>query len=141
VDLEAAEVELERQRQDFARQQAAHPLDNDDARTGAPNGLYFPSATYKMASTACRLEDFSNTLDPKTNEWLHEVKRLLHITLTQQAESSASRHHTALSRPSQTMATANGGRSNAHTPQAAGSSGDTTGNSFDWPRTRGTKPR
>jgi hypothetical protein len=43
VDLEAAEAELERQRQDFAWQQAAQPLGNDDdVRKGAPSTLRFP---------------------------------------------------------------------------------------------------
>jgi hypothetical protein len=36
-----------------------------------------------MAAVACRLEDISNTLDPKTNEQLNEEKRLLHVTLEQ----------------------------------------------------------
>jgi hypothetical protein len=65
VDLEAAEVELERQRQDFVHQQAAHPLgDNDDACIGAPGGLCFPAqrttwwsplATWKTSPT-CQIQ-------------------------------------------------------------------------------------
>jgi hypothetical protein len=39
---------------------------------------------------ACRLEDVSNTPDPKTNEWLHKARWLLRVALEQQAESSAS---------------------------------------------------
>jgi hypothetical protein len=43
VNLEAVEAELERQRLDFAWQQATHPLgDDDDTRMGAPSGLRFP---------------------------------------------------------------------------------------------------
>ena len=81
MDLEA-EAKLKRQMQDFAWQQAAHALgDDDDAHTGAPSGLCFPCIAYHMAATTCRLEDISDTLDPKTNEWLNEAKRLLHVTL------------------------------------------------------------
>ena len=50
-----------------------------------------------MAATACRLEDIFDTPDPKTNERLNEVKQPLRIALKQQAKSSASRHHIALS--------------------------------------------
>ena len=75
MDLEAAVVELERQRWDLAQQRAAHPLINDDdARTGAPNGLCFPRAAYNMVAAAYRLEDISDTPNPKTNEGLNEVK-------------------------------------------------------------------
>jgi hypothetical protein len=46
-----------------------HPLgDNDDTCMGAPSGLYFPSAAYNMAATACHLEDIFDTPDLKTNE-------------------------------------------------------------------------
>jgi hypothetical protein len=69
VDLEAIEVELECQRQDFARQQAAQPPINDDnAYTGAPSTLRFPRAAYNMAAIAYRLEDISDMPDLKTNE-------------------------------------------------------------------------
>jgi hypothetical protein len=34
-----------------------------------------------MVVVACQLEDISDTPDPKTNECLHEAKRLLHVTL------------------------------------------------------------
>jgi len=58
VDLEATEAEPERQRQELARQQAAHPpIDDDGARTGAPSMLRFPRTAYNMAAAACRLED------------------------------------------------------------------------------------
>ena len=51
VDLEAVEVELKCQRQDFVRYQAAHPLGGDDnARTVAPSGLCFPCVAYNMAA-------------------------------------------------------------------------------------------
>jgi hypothetical protein len=84
VDLEAAEAELERQRQDFARQQTTHHLgDDDDARTGAPSGLRFPRTAYNMAAAACQLENISNTPDLKTNEQLNEAKRLLRVALEQ----------------------------------------------------------
>jgi hypothetical protein len=36
---------------------------------------------YNMAAAACRLEDISNTPDPKTNKRLHKMKRLLHVAL------------------------------------------------------------
>jgi hypothetical protein len=36
-----------------------------------------------MAATACRLEYIFDTPDPKTNEWLNDAKRLLHIALEQ----------------------------------------------------------
>ena len=38
---------------------------------------------YNMASTASRLEDISDTPDPKTNERLNESKQLLRVTLKQ----------------------------------------------------------
>ena len=50
-----------------------------------------------MAATACRLEDISDTPDPKTNEQLNEAKRLLYVSLELQAKSLASRHHAMLS--------------------------------------------
>ena len=107
--MEATEVEIKRQRQDFVRQETTHPLgDDDDAHTGAPSGLCFPRVVYNMVATACRLEDISDTLDLKTNEWLNKAKQLFHGTLKQQAKSSASWHRTVLSRPSQMMATPNG---------------------------------
>jgi hypothetical protein len=75
VDLEAIKAELECQRQDFAQQEAMHPLsDDDNTCTGAPSGLCFPHAAYNMAATTCHLEDISNTPDPKTNERLDEAK-------------------------------------------------------------------
>jgi hypothetical protein len=43
-----------------------------------------------MAATAYHLEDIFDMLDPKTNERSNEAKRLLHVTLKQQVESSAS---------------------------------------------------
>jgi hypothetical protein len=36
-----------------------------------------------MAAAACRLEDISDTPDPKTNERLNEVKWILHVALEQ----------------------------------------------------------
>jgi hypothetical protein len=91
VDLEAAEAELNCQRQDFAWKQATHPLDDDNVRTGALSGLCFPCATYNMAATtyymddmvatAYYLDDISDTPDPKTNERLKEVKWLLCVAL------------------------------------------------------------
>jgi hypothetical protein len=36
-----------------------------------------------LAATACRLEDISNTLDPKTNGWQNKVKKLVRVTLEQ----------------------------------------------------------
>jgi hypothetical protein len=36
-----------------------------------------------MAAAGCRLEDISNTPDPKTNELLNEAKQLLHVALMQ----------------------------------------------------------
>jgi hypothetical protein len=101
MDLEAAEAELERQWQDFAQQQAAHPLsDDDDARMGALGGLCFPHMAYNMVATACCLEDISNMPDPKFNKRLNEAKRLLCIAVEQQAKSSASQCHATLSCPS-----------------------------------------
>jgi hypothetical protein len=38
-----------------------------------------------MVATDCLLEDISNMLNLKTNEWLNEVKRLLRVDLEQQA--------------------------------------------------------
>jgi hypothetical protein len=64
---------------------------------GAPSGLYFPRAVYNMAIATCHQEDISDTSDPKTNEWLNEMKRLLRIALKQQAEILASQHHAMLS--------------------------------------------
>ena len=43
--------------------------------------MRFPRAAYNMAGAACQLEDISNMPDPKTNERLHEAKRLLHVAL------------------------------------------------------------
>ena len=78
-----------------------HPHGNDDdARTGAPSDVCFPHAAYNMAATACHLEDISDTPDPKTNERLNEVKRLLRVALEQQAKSLASQHRATLSRSS-----------------------------------------
>jgi hypothetical protein len=110
VDLEATEAELERQRQDFAWQQNAHPLSNDDdGHTGDPSSLCFPRTTYNMAAAACHLEDISDTPDLKTNERLNKAKQLLRVALEQQAKSLASWRHATLSRPSPMMATANRG--------------------------------
>ena len=82
--MEVAEAKLERQRQDFAWQQAMHPLgDDDDVRTGAPSELCFHRTVYNMVATAYRLEDISNTPDPKTNKQLNEVKRPLCVALEQ----------------------------------------------------------
>ena len=36
--------------------------------------MRFPRVAYNMAATAYRLEDISNTPDPKTNERLHEAR-------------------------------------------------------------------
>jgi hypothetical protein len=36
-----------------------------------------------MATVACHLEDISNTSNLKTNEWLNEVRWLLHVALEQ----------------------------------------------------------
>jgi len=49
----------------------------------APSDLCFPHAAYNMVAIAYHLEDIFDTPDPKTNEWLNEVKRLLCITLEQ----------------------------------------------------------
>jgi hypothetical protein len=82
VDLEAAEAELELQRQDFAWQQTVLPLgDDDDARMGAPRGLCFPRAAYNMAATHLLPGRHSDMPDPKTNERLNEAKQLLRIAL------------------------------------------------------------
>jgi hypothetical protein len=67
-----------------------------------------------MAATAYHLEDIYDTSDPKSNERLNVVKRLLHVVLEQQAESSASRRCATLSRASQTMDIADRGCSNTH---------------------------
>jgi hypothetical protein len=109
-----------------------HPLDNDTC-TGAPSDLCFSNVAYNMAPVTCRLEDISDTSDPKTNEQLNEANRLLHVTLEQQAESSASQRRATFSRPSQMTATANGGHSDVHAPPVGGSSGDTSNNGSDWP--------
>jgi hypothetical protein len=136
VDLEAVEAELERQRLDFAQQQAAQPLGNDNnARTCAPSTLCFPRVAYNMAAASCQLEDISNMSDLKTNERQHEAKQLL------QAKSSASRHYAALSRLSQPTTTTNGDHSNAHALTMGGSGGDSSGSSSGRPWTRGTKPQ
>ena len=50
-----------------------------------------------MAVTTYRLEDISDTPDPKTNEWQNEAKQLLRVALEQHAESLASWHRTVLS--------------------------------------------
>jgi predicted negative regulator of RcsB-dependent stress response len=135
VDLEAAKAKLECQREDFARQQVVQPLgNNDDTHTGAPSTLRFPHVAYNMAAAACSLEDISDTPDPKTNERLHEAKRLLRIALEQQVESSASHRRVAYSQPSQQTATVNGDRSNAHALLMGGNDGDSSINSSDQPR-------
>jgi hypothetical protein len=61
VDLEATEAELKCQRQDVEQQRAAHPLDNNDTRTGALSGLCFPRMAYNMVAATCRLEGISDT--------------------------------------------------------------------------------
>jgi hypothetical protein len=94
-----------------------------------------------MAAAVCWLEDISDTPDSKTNERLHEARRLLHIALEQQAESFASWHRAGLSKPSQPMTTTNGDRSDAHAPPVVGSNGDSSGSSYDCPQTRGAKPK
>jgi hypothetical protein len=94
-----------------------------------------------MAAAACRLEDIFDAPDPKTNERLNETKRLLRIPLEQQAKSSASRCRASPSQPSQTMATANGGHSDARTPLAEEGSGNLSDYSSDRPRTKGAQPR
>jgi hypothetical protein len=43
-----------------------------------------------MVAAACRLENISDAPNSKTNKRLHEARRLLHVTLEQQAKSSAS---------------------------------------------------
>jgi hypothetical protein len=43
-----------------------------------------------MAATSCRLEDIFDTPEPKTNERLNEAKRLLHVIVEQQVETSTS---------------------------------------------------
>jgi hypothetical protein len=53
---------------------------------------------YNMVAAACCLEDIFDTLDPKTNERLNKVKRLICVALEQQAKSLASRCHTMISR-------------------------------------------
>jgi len=68
-----------------------------------PSTLLFPHVAYNTVAAACRLGDISDTPDPKNNERLHEARRLLHIALEQQAESSGSRHRAAASRLSQPM--------------------------------------
>jgi hypothetical protein len=50
-----------------------------------------------MVVAACRIEDISDTPNPKTNEWLNEAKRLLRVALKQQAESLASQCGVVLS--------------------------------------------
>ena len=71
-------------------QQASHPLDDGDTRSGAPSGLCFPHVVYNMVADACCMEDISDMPDSKTNERLNEAKWLLCVTLEQQVESSAS---------------------------------------------------
>jgi hypothetical protein len=62
--------------------------------------LHIPHVAYNMAVVACRLEDIFDTSDPKTNERLHEARRLLRVTLKKQAESLALRCRAVPSRPS-----------------------------------------
>ena len=67
-----------------------HPLgDDNDAGMGAPSGLCFPHVAYNMVD-AYHLEDISDMPNLKTNERLNEAKRVLHIALEPQAESSTS---------------------------------------------------
>lgn len=141
MDLEAAKAELKRQREELACQQAVLPVDDDDAHVGAPSLLCFPRVAYNMAAAACRLEDISDTLDPRTNERLHEVKQLLCIALEKQTKSLASRRHATPSKSSWPMAAINGDHSDARTPPMGGDSDGTSSNSSDRPRTKGTKPR
>ena len=64
MDLEAAEALLGRQREDFAWQQAAHPLDDDNnTRMGLLAAFCFPHAAYNMVATAYYLEDISDMPD------------------------------------------------------------------------------
>jgi hypothetical protein len=102
--------------------------------------LRLPRVAYNMAAAACRLEDISDTPDPKTNERLHEAKQLLHIALEQQAESSVPWHRVATSRLFQPMPTVNRDYSDTHAPPTGGDSDDASGNNFDRLRTRGAKP-
>jgi hypothetical protein len=57
------------------------PINEDDACTGAPSTLRFPREAYNMAAATYRLEDISDTPDPKTNKWLHEARWLFHVAL------------------------------------------------------------
>jgi hypothetical protein len=40
------------------------PINDDDARTGAPSAQRFPQEAYNMAATAYRLEDISDMPNP-----------------------------------------------------------------------------
>jgi hypothetical protein len=93
-----------------------------------------------MATATYRLEDISDTSDPKTNEHLHNAKQLLRVALKQQAKSSTSRSHTTFSRPSQPTTIANRDRSDTHALLMGASSGDSSGSSSGCLRTRGAKP-
>jgi hypothetical protein len=86
-----------------------------------------------MVVVACLLEHISDTLDPKTNERLHEARQLLHVAIEQQTKSSASRCHAMPSRPSQPTTTINGDRSDAHHLPVAMSGGDSSSSSSDRP--------
>ena len=84
MDLEATEAELERQNQDLAWQQATQPPATATMPARELPAPYAspPRAAYNMAAAAAyRLEDISDTSDPKTDEGLHEVRRLLHVAL------------------------------------------------------------
>jgi hypothetical protein len=94
-----------------------------------------------MAAAVYWLEDIFDMPDSKTNERLHEARRLLRVALEQQAESFASRHRAGLSKSSQPTTTANGDRSDVRAPPVVGSSGDSSGSSSDCLQTRGAKPQ
>jgi len=64
-----------------------------------------------MAAAAYHLENISDTLDPKADEWLNKVKRLLRIALEQQAKSLVSLCRGAPC-PSQATSATNEGYSN-----------------------------
>jgi hypothetical protein len=57
------------------------PINDDDARTGAPSAFQFPQEAYNMAAATCRLEDILDTPDLKTNDWLHKARWLFHVAL------------------------------------------------------------
>ena len=80
-----------------------------------------------MVVAACPLEDISDMPDLKTNEWLHEARQLLCITLEQQAKSLTSQCHATPSQPSQPTATINGDHSDTHAPPMGGTGSNSSG--------------